>query len=249
MSTVSVTNLKHASATVDNIKLDSGGGISVGGVDATTLPAFIDHAFEVQNGGGIGIHSANAGDNRWIFFGNGTSSGDVQRAGIVNQGSDQSLGLATAGTQRLRIDSSGRVTMPYQPCCSAYHSGNIVYNGSLSPIAFNSARFNVGNHFNTSTGTFTAPVAGKYLVTTYIHWMDDAAYTFQYLRIQVASTNVGVELMRQGTKGGYDVFGGTHIVSVSANDTIRVVMGNAGIDAGYSRGGSDFNTFEVYLLG
>lgn len=67
----------------------------------------------------------------------------------------------TSGTERMRIDSSGRVTTPYQPAFQAYCTGS-TYITSGQVIPFNNTRFNTGSHFNTSTYRFTAPVAGVY---------------------------------------------------------------------------------------
>ena len=71
--------------------------------------------------------------------------------------------FSTGGTERLRIDSAGRVTMPYQPAFTAYYGGgNTAVSGNLVP---SSASVNTGSHYSTSTGRFTAPVAGVYQFT------------------------------------------------------------------------------------
>jgi hypothetical protein len=70
--------------------------------------------------------------------------------------------------ERMRIDSSGRVTMPYQPAfhCSSYSSnpassGGFVLGSTLSGQSVSQYTDN-GSNFSTSTGRFTAPVAGWY---------------------------------------------------------------------------------------
>jgi len=70
------------------------------------------------------------------------------------------------GATRLKIDSSGRTTLPYQP---SFHAGNNNGGGyigttSSSPFVFNVTRHNVGSHFNTSTYRFTAPITALYLL-------------------------------------------------------------------------------------
>jgi len=61
----------------------------------------------------------------------------------------------------LKVDPSGRVTMPYQPMFHAWctDGGNGAVAAGSSPTSFY-ASLNVGSHF--SSGTFTAPIAGKY---------------------------------------------------------------------------------------
>ena len=78
------------------------------GIDPSTLPSFISHAMKIANGGGLSITSPASGDNRLIFFGTGTSSADVQLAAIKNTGSDLMF-LGAAGSEKMRIDSSGNV--------------------------------------------------------------------------------------------------------------------------------------------
>lgn len=151
--------------------------------------------------------------------------------------------------ERMRIDSSGRVTTPFQPAFRVFHNNTLAWNsGALSPIVYNTAVFNVGNHYNTSTGVFTAPIAGVYSFTVYEMFMDEPSYTFIYLAVQINGVTTS-EFMRQGTKSNYDTFGGTVLVSLSANDQVRIVCGLNGVDAGYLRLGVDMNSFMGYLLG
>ena len=73
-------------------------------------------------------------------------------------------------TERMRINKSGIVTTPYQPAFS--YLGSKSYDiPTTSTIVMSSANvwsssvnhaLNKGNHFNASTGRFTAPVAGTY---------------------------------------------------------------------------------------
>jgi len=66
-----------------------------------------------------------------------------------------------ANTERMRIDSAGRVTMPYQPAFEAGFSGvTTLSDGSV--CVFDWTGFNRGGHYSTSNGRFTVPITGVY---------------------------------------------------------------------------------------
>jgi hypothetical protein len=80
-------------------------------------------------------------------------------------GAYKPLVLATSDTERMRIDTTGRVTRPNQPsflACST-NSGFSVTGGSWYNIsnALTEEQYDIGSNY--SGGRFTAPVAGRYL--------------------------------------------------------------------------------------
>ena len=113
----------------------------------------------------------------------------------------------------------------------------------------------VGNHWNNSTGTFTCPVAGKYFVAADAQGhrpSDQAVASQQYANLvpRVNNSNVGLESVVTTRDGGgtggsiapHQSFGFSIILSCNANDTIRV----------YSNHGFRSNTqnhLTIYLLG
>ena len=104
-------------------------------------------------------------DDRGLMFSN-SSNGiiwDIDAKGA--SGSFGQISFSTNSTERMRIDSAGRVTKPYQP--SFFASGNQGFQTTASgaTIVLDTTSFNVGSHYSTSTGRFTAPVAGKYFVS------------------------------------------------------------------------------------
>ena len=69
-----------------------------------------------------------------------------------------------ASTTAMTIDSAGRVLTPEIPVFWAYSNTDSVSTANTA-IVFNLTDLNNGNHYSTSTGRFTAPVAGIYEFT------------------------------------------------------------------------------------
>ena len=61
--------------------------------------------------GGIGIFANPTNGNSWVQFGDGTSGSDQYRGYMNYQHADDSLRFGTAGSERFRIDSSGRLLL------------------------------------------------------------------------------------------------------------------------------------------
>tara|TARA_B110000503_G_scaffold14700_1_gene20114 strand:- start:63 stop:1640 length:1578 start_codon:yes stop_codon:yes gene_type:complete len=83
-----------------------------------------------------------------------TAAGSIQMTHDTNN-----MKFFIGTTERMRIDSVGRVTMPYQPAFRVMD--NPYYAGTQLLISFNTTTLNIGNHWNGSN-TFTAPIAGLY---------------------------------------------------------------------------------------
>jgi hypothetical protein len=149
-----------------------------------------------------------------------------------------SLKFQVDNTVRMTIDSAGRMTVPGQPSFKAGRSaGNV---GGNTRIVFGTSYFNVGNNFNTSTGVFTAPVAGRYLFSANMFSTDGASPQVQLRK------NSSKESWTIYSGGGY---GGVNLVSVvnlSANDTVDVFVDVGSI---YASGDVADCTFSGYLLG
>ena len=77
----------------------------------------------------------------------------------------------TNGTTAQTIDSSGRVLTPARPSFSAYLSGNVTYGSAdtYQKVTFNATHHNVGGHYSTSTGKFTAPLTGVYYLSACVY--------------------------------------------------------------------------------
>lgn len=126
-----------------------------------------------------------------------------------------------ASSYRWRMDSSGRVTMPYQPFAHATLGSN-VNTTTDSVIAFDTANVNRGNHFNTSNYRFTAPIAGDYLVL--VGMRRNSQNTNSYTRFTIRKNG---SLTAVGLKIQDPIYVASHTSYTSASqDTILTLQAN-----------------------
>ena len=122
----------------------------------------------------------------------------------------------TNGVHRMTIEPSGAVTMPTQPAFLAY--GSAAYAERSNPMDYNSANYNIGNHYSTSTYLFTAPVAGRYLFTAGA--LKTANDGDGGIIIVQNSTNKARSYHNGGPTRQRTV---SVVLSLSANDTVKVI--------------------------
>lgn len=78
---------------------------------------------------------------------------------ILHQGLAAPIVFNTSAVERMRLDASGRLTLPNQPSFYATHSNNSTSTGT---VVWGNVIYNIGNNYNSTNGRFTAPVAGTY---------------------------------------------------------------------------------------
>ena len=110
----------------------------------------------------------------------------------------------------LKMDSAGRVTMPYQPHARVSRNTGAIPGGSV--IVFNYADENTAGVYNASNGRFTAPVAGRYL---FAHGMFSQNGYNAYLAWRVNGTVIATTY---DNNSNYDSVAGSIVLSMSAGD-------------------------------
>ena len=244
LSTNATIGTGAPTGTVDAVTIDSSGNVGIG-----TTSIIGSNRLSVV-GGGIqlsGGTSAQAGVR--IQYASSTAT----FAGINNDNNAyNALAFATGASEAMRIDTSGRVTMPSQPyaagsCASAYTlSASSFANGF--DVIYGNVDINVGSCYNNTTGKFTAPVAGAYLVmyTILINAGSSTAVDYRLsLSINNAQTMTGSSLKPSGLWPSVYI---SNIVYLNANDTVKARFWNDS-GTGASHADANYNRFSIMLLG
>jgi hypothetical protein len=206
---------------------------------------------DMSNGGYIRVQDdQNSVDNILAGIQFTAFNGDSVVAGTYDttNGSSLLFGTESGGTlsEKMRIDSSGRVTMPYQPAFSAYadSGGNEYFAGGTVPT-FNTTLLNTGNHFN---GTrFTAPVTGNYQFSYSILGGSSGGYGLIGLH-KNGSSPVGSQNWTQiyNSTTNDATASATQILPLSAGDYVELFI-NSSHDHFYWNGW--YGKFSGHLIG
>jgi hypothetical protein len=94
-------------------------------------------------------------------------------------------------SERVRIDSSGIVTTPYQPAFYAAGISTALYTGGQL-LNFSTAPLNRGSYFNTGSSRFTAPVSGVYVFCIGIYVWNGSATSNQSFAIRVNNSQLAL---------------------------------------------------------
>ena len=142
------------------------------------------------------------------------------------------------GITGITITANNQITKSTVPAFFVYNSTNDWFSnvsaGTL--IQFNTAKFNLGSHFNLSTYKFTAPVAGLYQFNIRMYVNNDSGANAWGVAINDTVYNHSNE--------AYPLFGnlaspgnandqganGSHLLNLSASDTVDVRSMHANTD-------------------
>ena len=234
----SVTHSKFHTNALDPIKL-SGNNVGIG----TSSPSnFGGSTLQVNHASSYSSVLASSGAYTMQFMASQTN-------GVTNMGSrsNHPVSITTNDTPKLTIDTSGRVTVPNQPGFSVRQlAQNGIDCSSGGYVAFrniHTQHFNTGNHFDSSTGRFTAPVTGNYIVGATVRY-DAFSGSYFYASIYKNGNFYARDLKQQ--TGAY-LHASVHtIVNMASGDYVYIELQNSG-DSSINLD-NDCN-FYGYLLG
>jgi hypothetical protein len=150
----------------------------------------------------------------------------------------------TNSNTALTIDSAGRVTQPEQPHYVGIDMASSINTGSSATyvtVVHSITQINTGGHYNTSTGEFTCPVAGRYFFEAHFLSRATAAHNVELQKNGAVWTKTRDIL----TSGNEASIGCSTVVDCAAGDVLRVQVSNdSGGDFFYG-----WNGTTIYLLG
>ena len=220
---------------------DLGVGLHVKSADssASANAAADELVIEGSANSGISILSGNTSAGR-IYF---SDNGDDDIGQIRYNHDDNSMNFkVNALADSLKIDSAGHVTKPLQPAVlySGNNENNFTGDGTNLRIGIDSG---VGTtevfdvNADQTTGTFTAPVTGKYLIAGQM-WIEGIASDHDNLLITMATSNrsyyVALDIHELGRASASSIgmpfcafadmdANDTHILSVSVSGGSKVI--------------------------
>ena len=202
---------------------DLGSGIHIKTADSGASVATNYDEIVIENSDHAGMSILTGTDKVGaVRFGD---SGDNDIGGLIYNHDDNSFIIKNNATNNLVIDANGHITKPLQPAVHAYSSSaqNDISNGIVT-IQLDAEVYDVNSDFNTSNYTFTAPVTGKYLVSSNVDLTDiDTATEWLYGALIVTSNrNYYASLIdpRSMHADSNQSFSSSTLVDMDANDTL-----------------------------
>ena len=150
------------------------------------------------------------------------------------------------GTERMRLDSIGALTLPLQPAFQVQPSSDQNNVNDNDTIAFGTEEFDQNGDF--ASNTFTAPVTGRYLLTASVR-VDSVDTAANWVRIEIITSNQHYKssIIDPGVLASdpnYWTFEQTVLADMDANDTAFIQYGQSGGSVQ-----SDINQGDTFFSG
>jgi hypothetical protein len=203
-------------------------------------------------GNGIGtLGDGTANDTKIVFDGNAQD----YHIGLDDSSDKLVIGKGTAlgTTTSMTFDANGIINKPLQPASNAYVSSHFTIPINTNhDVVFGSENYDVNSDYDTSNGQFTAPVDGKYLVSTSLYVFNylDTDASYYYLTLFTSNETVDVLFFTSSfldsDSSGFNMQCSA-VLGMDAGDTAKTIIYQSGGAAQTQVAGAHSN-FNVTLL-
>jgi len=197
-----------------------------------------------------------------IGFGCDNSDADSVKMTYSTGTADPGITTPSAGTVLYKMTVSGERTIPLQPAFLSRQTNSVTDvtgNGTIYTVLFANEVFDQNADFNPATGTFQAPVTGKYHLSTTITMSEAATATSANIMIETSNRSVSrfVDPSKIFLTGATDFsFNIDVLIDMDATDTAVVKVKANGIGAdtaditGNNGGGDAFGgSYQTFFSG
>ena len=254
-------SMRFIVSAAERLRITSAGDV---GIASATPSHRLEVAYNDDNDGFVINNMSRGGKFRFATSGTNAENFDIQRYDSANDTFRRYLlfgpsefsvytGSTTSATERLSVDSSGRVTIPSQAAALVYKTGTSQGYTSDAIVNYDATSYSQGGMtINNDRNRITVPVAGKYMINACVSGSVTTAssgdgWQLKILRDgSVYNSSYGFPIETTGSETGQELaYTISMVVDAAANDYFEIEIGNVGAAAAsISRG-----YFGIYLLG
>ena len=179
----------------------------------------------------------------WKGYNNG-DQGYIECKSEGANSANATMYLNTSGGTFLQANHAKHIRMPSQPSFAAYRNQS-TWNVNGAVMVFNATRHNIGNHYDTSNGRFTAPIAGSYQINFFSIYRGNHTNAYVQLYKNGARINGGdIHFTYYDLGTNWDNVSFSQVISLSTGDYLTMYSPN-----NVDWHGNHWQLFSGYLLG
>ena len=191
-------------------------------------------SFEGHQGEGVVISSGTDGRIDIIGYDDGASAYN-------------NLAVRASSSDALNIDTGGRLTTPQQPKFGV--ARNAGYLSDDQVWVCDSVDTNIGSHYDSSNGKFTAPVAGTYFFTGSVMTHDSSSNVAQVSWSFRKNNSSVKDFIQHKINAVHCRVDGSIIMTLAANDFVTLFVNDSNTSSGWAGSQHVQNHFGGFLIG